>query len=152
MTANDIIRQLRCPMCEHRKLCGPEEMLQLLRDAGMLRREAKPDWAIILELFSHQSGNLRCRECGHDQLLLEEARDDFEFNDARACEVCRQLIPAERLEIFPEVRRCAACQDKPSVSADDFCARCGGIVTVRTSGGAGVSRYVSVCTDCGQRQ
>ncbi|MDG2383633.1 MAG: hypothetical protein P8N76_18315 [Pirellulaceae bacterium] len=152
MATNDILRQLRCPICNQRKLCGPEEMLQILRDAGMLRREAKPDWPIMLELFSHHCQNLRCRDCGHNELLLEEARDDFDFDDSRACEVCRKLIPPERIEIFPNAQRCATCQDKPSTQADDFCSRCGGLVSVRTQGGAGVSRYVAVCADCGLRQ
>lgn len=45
----------------------------------------------------------------------------------RACEVCRQLIPAERLEILPETRKCVKCSakfpDPPKFDPEDICAK-----------------------------
>ena len=152
MPDNDILKQLRCPHCNDRRIVGPEEMIEALRAVGKLRREAKPDWGMLLALFENEVATMRCKGCTMTGLILEAARDDFDFQDSKSCEVCGQMIPAERLEIFPDVTRCAACQDKPTANADDYCSHCGGIVQVRTHGGAGVSRYVAVCSDCGLRQ
>lgn len=152
MAANELLRQLRCIHCNDRRICGPEDMLDELRRMGKLRREAKPDIQIILELIEHEAASLRCRACSQYGMIVEDPSDDFDFPDGRSCEVCRQLIPTERLEVFPDATRCAQCQDKPTPQGDDYCVRCGGRVEVRSHQGAGVARYVAICSECGQRQ
>lgn len=153
MASFNLLRQLRCPRCQRTSICGPEEMLQHLRDVGMLRRQAEPDWPVIIELVSHQVDALKCSECGHTGLVLEEARDDFddEPTDSRLCEVCRKPIPPERLEVFPHAVRCAACQNLPSVEDADYCPRCGAPMTIQSTQGQGIARYVHRCPDCGYR-
>lgn len=129
-------------------------MLQRLRDVGMLRRQAEPDWPMIIELVSNQADTLKCGNCGHTGLILEEARDDFDdaFVGTRLCEVCKQPIPPERLEVFPDSTRCAACQNKSTAEDADYCPQCGTPMTIQTSKGQGIARYVYRCPDCGYRE
>lgn len=151
MNLADRLRRLRCLDCDSCRVIGPEEMLAQLRGWGMLRRDAKPDPKIILELFSNHIQQLRCPDCGRSGVVLELAADDEDWGDARYCEVCNQKIPVERLEIFPDETVCAPCKGKPNPKEeDDFCPYCGGIVKATSSQGAGISRYRMVCTDCGR--
>ncbi len=154
MAPFNLLRQLRCPSCERTSICGPEEMLQRLRDVGMLRRQAEPDWPMIIELVNNQVDSLKCSECGHAGLILEEARDDFDDESigSRLCEVCQTPIPPERLELFPDTVRCAKCQDQPDTGDADYCPQCGTPMTVQSSRGQGIARYVHRCPECGYRE
>jgi predicted RNA-binding Zn-ribbon protein involved in translation (DUF1610 family) len=154
MASYNLLRQLRCPSCQWTSICGPEEMLQRLRDVGMLKRQAEPDWPMIIELVTSQADAFKCSECGHTGLVLEEARDDFDDDlvGARLCEVCQQRIPAERLEVLPDSVRCVACQHKPDADEADYCPQCGTPMAVQSSQGRGIARYVSRCPACGYRE
>ncbi len=128
-------------------------MLERLRAQGKLRRERDPDPNLILHLTELEMPFLVCPECSQGGLTWEQVRDDFDdWGDARRCQLCREPIPPERLEIFPDSVRCAKCQDRSDpAQADDFCPRCGGLLRVQARGGAGLARYASVCPDCGYR-
>jgi hypothetical protein len=126
-------------------------MLRRLRTLGMLRREAQPHPALILELLQSQSSSLTCDECQEVGLLLEDADDDFDDSGAgRLCEMCGRPLAAERLQLYPDTRRCAACEqiDKHSAGTE-FCPRCGGQLVAKPGRGSGVARYRLTCRDCG---
>ena len=111
MAADSKMRRLRCPACGWQRPCGVEEMLRRLRTLGMLRREAQPHPTLILELLQSQSSSLTCDECQEVGLLLEDADDDFDDSGAgRLCEMCGRPLAAERLQLYPDARRCAACE------------------------------------------
>jgi DNA-directed RNA polymerase subunit M/transcription elongation factor TFIIS len=153
MKLSERLKTLSCEACGERKIVGPEEMLACLRAAGKLRRDASPDPNLVLELFQQQVANESCKNCGANSLSLANIETDAdEWGDPVSCEVCNAIIPPERLEIFPNAKRCAACKDKPAVDEDpEFCPSCGGLLVMRQRGGAGIVRYVMSCTDCGRR-
>ena len=151
MNLSNRLRRIVCSECESSRVFGPEEMLTHLRGAGMLRRDAKPLFEIVIELFTGHLANMNCEACGSASLQFGEWKDDFDdWGDARLCEVCKQEIPPERLEIFPDEVRCAACKDKPMADEAEFCSFCGGLLVTRKSSGTGITRYRSVCSDCGK--
>ena len=145
---------LSCPDCHWRQACGPQGTADWLRKAGMLKRNREPSADELAELLLAAAVRLPCPECGHDGLLARDAADEAEdWPDARPCQDCGRPISAERLEALPRATLCAACQrgeerGDPSVSEEaDYCPRCGSPMTVRKSGGTGITRYVAVCSD-----
>ena len=151
MGSRDDLRRLRCPACGWQKLCGPEDMLARLRALGMLRREAQPPLAMVLELLQAQLSRLRCDACSAAGLVCLDVADDFDdWGTGRLCASCGRPLPAERLELLPDAQRCAACEQTHQVTADaEFCPRCGGQLQVKSGRGPGVARYRLVCGDCG---
>ncbi len=148
--------QLRCRGCRWNAIAGVDEMAQWLRDVGMLRANKAPEPEILRELFTYASDRYRCPECDKAPLKIEEIdeQDDEQWGMARACEVCRKPILAERLEIFPDERMCAACKTsnpdgavQPEV---DYCPRCGSVMEMKHGRGQGVTRYSLVCPSCGR--
>ena len=67
-------------------------------------------------------------------------------------ECCARTLPSERLEALPDARLCTACQTKSDHGElngpAEYCPRCGSVMAVRQSGGAGVTRYVMSCPSC----
>ena len=153
MNLGEHLRRATCTECGWYSVWGPEEMAQQLRQQGKLRREAKPDPAVVLELLEPLLCSIICPDCHATGIQLSPLEDDPEdWGDARHCEICNAVIPAERVEIFPNVTRCVNCQDKPAPasSEDDYCPRCGGLVRIKAMR-AGVTRYVIHCSSCGYR-
>ncbi len=147
--------ELTCRVCGHRTVVGPTQMLERLRDVGMLRREKEPDLHLVHELFVARLDQLACDAChqvGLQWQLLDDWEDDWQ--QGRDCEVCHQRIPAERLEVFPDTRRCRDCQQSAERGEDsaepEYCPRCGAIMQLRLQRGSGITRYVMSCRDCGR--
>jgi len=146
--------ELRCPACSATELCGPDEVVHRLRAAGKLRGDGRvPEPEIIDELFRAVVPALRCAACGHRGLAIGPASDDDEdWPEAPRCDLCGGPIPAERVAALPGVRRCAACQQReesgegPVTDEIEYCPRCGAPMELRPGGGAGVTRYIMVCT------
>jgi predicted RNA-binding Zn-ribbon protein involved in translation (DUF1610 family) len=152
MELSAYLRRIHCPECDEQAVWGPAQMLEGLQQLGMLRRETRPDPELVVHLAEDAAQRLRCPHCQHPGLQLQPWSDDFDdFPSRRACEVCGEFIPVERLEIFPNASRCAGCQDKPAPAThdDDFCPRCGDRLQVRISRGTGVARYHAACPACG---
>jgi hypothetical protein len=154
MTAANSYRRITCASCGHTTVCGPPQLLALLRAAGKLRRALKPDWQLIALLADDSAGSLACPQCSQSGLSVWAA-EDFATEDwpqTRTCERCRTIIPMERLELFPDARLCVACQRSAEQGRDDatpeFCPRCGALMTLKQHRGAGLTRYVSVCSEC----
>jgi hypothetical protein len=148
--------QLRCGDCQETQLCGPAKIDAHLRRAGMLRSEQTPEIEILHELLRAAAGAIVCSSCGSTGLLVEQpAEDDDEtWGGSRKCEGCRKPIPTERIAALPQVRYCAECQSASergeSLDEVEYCSRCGAVMEVRQTRGAGITRYVMACTECGR--
>jgi DNA-directed RNA polymerase subunit M/transcription elongation factor TFIIS len=129
-------------------------MLQWLRTAGMVRRDAAPDVELLPELLKSAALKLKCPKCLANGLTATEQQDenhDEEWGMARKCAVCQQPIPPERLEVFPGAELCVACQGKSDrgegSDAPEYCPRCGNLMTLRQVR-RGLTRYVMACPSC----
>jgi predicted RNA-binding Zn-ribbon protein involved in translation (DUF1610 family) len=133
-------------------------MLRWLQSAGMMKRAKEPDEAMIEELFVQTVDRFACPQCAHGGLIAEEAEDDWSdaaWGMARTCARCRQPIPPERLEVFPDATLCAKCQqssDGADPETPEYCPRCGSIMTLRASTSGRVQRYTMYCPNCGIRE
>ena len=144
---------LRCPNCQHeRKLLG-EEVLTVLQAHGMLRRENEPETALIRELLVSIANQLPCGSCGAVGVEVRDGWSD-EWVDVVSCASCAAVIPAERIEVFPDTKLCSKCQAKRESGEDvgqdaEYCSRCGGILKLTKKGGSGLAGYRMTCGDCG---
>ncbi|MCA9120539.1 MAG: TraR/DksA C4-type zinc finger protein [Planctomycetaceae bacterium] len=154
MNGDQIQMELKCPYCSTTEQCGYSQMLKRLQSVGVLRRSKDPEPTLVQELFESTAARLTCLKCERVGMIVREAaRDDWdEWNQVVTCGGCRETIPRERLEIFPGIKLCAACQQKEEAGANDeseYCPRCGEIMTVRLK--SGTSRYFMSCPSCGSR-
>ena len=123
----------------------------------MLRREKEPDIDMMLELLPSAAEQMRCAECDHVGMQVNptDGLDDGDWGEARCCEQCGAAISPERLKVFPDTQRCPNCQradEQGELSGErEFCEKCGALMVLRRSGGAGITRYVSVCSECGRK-
>lgn len=129
-------------------------MLQWLREARQLRRGAEPEPELLSELFRAAADKFACPNCSTIGLVVGDmpAEDDEEWGMGRACEACRKPISSERLELIPGARLCATCQGRSDrgelAGPAEYCPRCGSVMTLRQSRGAGITRYVMACPSC----
>ncbi len=151
--------QLTCPQCAAVSVCGPIEMLARLRAAGMLRREKEPSSELVAELLETAKGRFVCSQCGGLGLTVAPLEDEF-GDEAwgavqRRCTSCGQVIPAERVELFPDVTLCVKCQREDELGGaaetPDYCPKCGAVMTTRMQSGSGITRYQMTCPACGGR-
>ena len=147
---SDTALELVCPNCAATDLCGLGQMQARLRSIGQLRRDVQPQPQMLIELFRQCSRQLACHECDHVGLTTREPREE-DWGTARCCERCHARIPNERLELFPDARRCAACEAAGDKAERDFCPRCGNEMQIRQSR-SGVTRYSMVCPSCGPQR
>lgn len=151
-------QRIYCVSCRAGQICGGQETLDLLRANGMLRRQAEPDEGLVNELLRAALPTMPCPECGAGGLAIDEnfvdqsgQWDEWEEweQGGRGCEQCRKIIPAERLELYPQATRCAACEAAPRSTNEDveYCPRCGSIMTLRTTA-SGVTQYRLYCPEC----
>jgi predicted RNA-binding Zn-ribbon protein involved in translation (DUF1610 family) len=129
-------------------------MLDWLRSVRMVRRGAEPELAVLGELFRSGAGKFQCPDCGALGLAIRPAaeEDDEAWGMARRCDACGKPIARERLDALPDTRLCAACQagDERGESCGpaEYCPKCGAVMTLRQSRGAGLSRYEMMCPNC----
>jgi hypothetical protein len=103
-------------------------------------------------LASHGS-RLICDRCGKQTLnvrLDADCDDRGQWEQVVVCEVCRESITPERLEIKPSATRCVKCQDAAdrgqSFVEPDYCPKCGSLLELRVSRSGGITRYKLWCT------
>jgi RNA polymerase-binding transcription factor DksA len=150
--------ELACPACQWTEVCGPGAMLGWLRSVKMARRDTEPDPELIAELFRSAVDRFECPECHAKGLIAlasqadAEEQDDEAWGMARICQGCQRPIPRERLEVFPNTRLCVDCQAKDDRGeqggAAEYCPRCGNVMVLRQSSGAGLARYKMTCPSC----
>ena len=149
--------KLSCSQCGWQTTCGEAAITRRLRVLGLLKREAKPAEDLVRELLIANTKRLACDQCQTAGLVFSEAEDcrDFDtdagdWQQAVVCEVCKQPIPAERVEVFPDARRCVGCQDVADRGEEpeelEFCEKCGSLVELRVSHAGGMTRYKRFCT------
>lgn len=149
---------LACPKCGWQTTCGEDEQARRLRTLGLLRRAPHPPTELISELLRLNVHRLTCDACHSTGLFspavsagtMAGSEDLGDWQQARICEVCREPISPDRLEIFPTARRCAKCQDLADRGAEappiDYCPKCGAVLQMRVSRGGGITRYKQFCT------
>lgn len=148
MGRQDIPWELTCSGCGHQEVVSHEGMIERLRNVGMLRRELRPGADEVEALSSSAASRIACSECGTSGVTAEAVRADWE--SGVTCAACGRLIPAERVAAIPDTRFCVNCQDEgergvQSEGEMEYCAKCGGLLEMRSSRGAGVTRWVMVC-------
>lgn len=147
-------KRLSCPACGWATVSGAEDAAARLRLVGVLRREGDPDEVMLAELLPGAAERMTCPGCKRIGLAVSEADEPADADDwqaARLCEACREPIPPERLEVFPDAKRCVGCQGKSEAGVDDadepeFCPKCGSLVELRVSSARGLTRYRRFCT------
>ncbi|UUO09016.1 TraR/DksA C4-type zinc finger protein [Blastopirellula sp. J2-11] len=145
--------EISCPDCHWHLICDHLAMVRQLTTLGMFRREEEPNADLVVELFRRSAGKLSCGDCSRIGLKVDLPRDDEEeWDQRRVCQVCRQPIPLERLEVFPDADTCVGCREKLDNADDhatpDFCPKCGEIMSLSTSRGGGMTRYKMRCPRC----
>jgi Zn finger protein HypA/HybF involved in hydrogenase expression len=145
--------QLECGQCQWWTLCGEAEIVRRLRSVGAFRRSAEPPEELVREVLRSHGTRLACDRCQQPALTIREGAagdEPGEWEQVVLCEICREPIPAERLEFNPRATRCAACQDAAdrgrSFVEPDYCPRCGSLMEIRVSRGEGLTRYKLFCT------
>jgi hypothetical protein len=145
--------QLECQDCGWWTLCGEAEIVRRLRPLGHFRRATDPPEEIVREVLATHGHGLPCDRCKKTKLkvTLDPQQDDGDdWEQVVICEICREPIPPERLEFKPDARRCVGCQDAAdrgrSFVEPDYCPKCGAILEIRVSRGAGPTRYKLFCT------
>jgi len=149
--------QLSCRACHWAEQCSPVTAGQWLERAGRPRKAGLPETPILHELLRAAAPSLECPDCGEAGLRFARVEEDLEFATPRPCEACGKQIPAERLAALPKVKWCAACagalERGASPGQQDYCPRCGSIMELRPSRGAGITRYELRCSSgarCGR--
>jgi hypothetical protein len=147
--------ELTCRNCGWRTVCGTVDAAARLRLVGMFRSEPDPDEDILAALFVEAAPRMTCPLCKEKCLVATPSKstadDDFQWQQAVLCEVCREPIAPERLEAVPGTKRCAVCQGKAEAGRltdeePEYCPNCGAVVEVRVSRGGGITRYKRFCT------
>ena len=158
---------LSCRKCGWRTTCGEDELARRLRTLGLLRRSPHPPTELVSELLRVNAHRLTCDTCHSVGLAIVEADDggpaslyspvilagsenDGDWQQARLCQICREPIDPDRLEIFLDAKRCAKCQNTADQGAEadlpEFCPKCGALLEMRVSRGGGITRYRQFCT------
>ena len=146
---------LRCNKCATEHRLTDAQMLERLQMRGMLRRETKPDAELLRELMSTIIKDAPCADCGGLGATLHDDWCD-DWSDDVQCKGCKTTIPPERLEVFPDTTYCPACQSSREAGGspgeeEEYCPRCGGIMSLARRGGAGLAGYQMACGDCGKK-
>jgi len=147
-------RRLVCSSCQSSERLDSGVMVARLRALGMLRRDGSPSEAILEELFQSMLDKLACPQCGDTALTVQNVEWQDDWGDTVRCEQCNQPIDKERLEVFPDTRRCPSCQrrSEQGVADDDpiYCQHCGGLMSLRKRTGTNLAGYRLVCSECGR--
>ncbi len=153
---------LVCTQCGWRTIGGEEEIVRRLRALGLFRRAPHPPIELVSELLKTHAHRLTCDACHNTGLYspavsagslagsLAESESRGDWQQAILCQICREPISPDRLEVFPNARRCAKCQDLSDRGAEpitpEYCPKCGALVELRVSRGGGITRYKRFCT------
>jgi predicted RNA-binding Zn-ribbon protein involved in translation (DUF1610 family) len=145
-----------CRACRHTEPSDRDNLISRLQGAGLLKRatrQERKDLPYLLALARTVSDQWLCPACGAAGLTLDEAdgpADDFEAG--QPCAACGKMIPAERMELFPDTTLCTACQSivdsGGTPDTQEYCPRCGSLMQIRAGRASGVAHYALVCPHC----
>ena len=115
--------ELICGNCGWRTVCGREDAIGRLRLIGLLRRDPDPDEDLLRELFFESAPRMTCPLCKEQRLRAADHEatsdeEDFDWQAAVLCEICREAIDPERVEALPGGTASvgvACCEPKPHV-------------------------------------
>lgn len=155
MSHHDPLVSLRCAHCNEKSVLGREALIERLRDIGMLLRETKPEWELLMALLEDSAEKLVCDECerpGHVVEVLPR-EDQTDWGDGKRCAGCGCVISPERLEVFPDTEFCPTCQSQADRGGTpgaevEYCPLCGDIMEIVRATGSGLARYVMRCRGC----
>ncbi len=147
--------ELRCAGCRFATMYDRAGVAKWLSAAGRLRSQSEASAAELRELALALAPQIACTECGELRLTAVLVTDDpADWPTARRCQECGQLIPPERLEVFPDTILCTKCQSRDErgnlPGPQEYCPSCGSPMVLRLSRGAGIRRYLMECTGCGR--
>lgn len=145
-----------CPTCHQTEHTGLDTLLARLQAAGLLKRasrEERQDVAYLVALGTSVADRWSCPACGAAGVSVSQDDErDGDFDGGRPCAACGELIPAERLELFPETTLCTACQSTVerggAPDTQEYCPRCGVPMQIQAARGAGITRYALLCPQC----
>ena len=151
MNRDDLRQRMTCRACGREQMWGPDEALEYLRSKGKFRRDTRPDMDAIMTLFAADPP--LCPDCLSTEVVFSPVRDDEGWGEVRCCEVCRSPIQVERLEVFPQTKRCVNCQDLPAEHGEspEFCPKCGAVMQLQHGASGRGSNYQYRCAGCGYR-
>jgi RNA polymerase-binding transcription factor DksA len=149
---------IRCQSCGRRADLTYAELLSRLRELGFLRREGEPSPELAVELAQSAIAEGRwgtCPDCGSARWGAASPMDDVDeaadWGDVRHCQQCGAVIPAERVEVFPNSTQCARCQQQsergPAADEVEYCPHCGSIMQLKASTSPGAT-YRMHCPSC----
>jgi ssDNA-binding Zn-finger/Zn-ribbon topoisomerase 1 len=142
--------ELSCGACGWAEQCSPVRAGEWLARAGRPRKAGLPETPILHELLRAAAPALVCPACGGAGLSSRPVADEFDLPGERPCEACGQAIPAERVAALPKVTLCAKCagavERGGTPGPAEYCPRCGSLMELRPSRGAGITRYELRCT------
>ena len=143
--------RFRCAHCGDEEVVDESKVVHRLREIGKLRHDKLPEREILTELVQAAAAELSCPACGKTGLTVEVVEEDFDWPEAKTCEGCGKRLDPERLELFPDAELCPECQRREesgeSVTDEvEYCPRCGSLMEMRQTRGAGVTRYKMMCT------
>jgi hypothetical protein len=151
--------ELRCSQCHRSETWVFEELCNVLREKGFLRRQAEPTFELVQQIVQScvRDGQWEpCSNCGSRRPVSSlatqpELEADAAWGDTIYCEDCRAPIPPERLELFPNSRQCVKCQRRvengTAPQAAEYCRFCGDLLQTKLVS-RGVSSYRSYCPSC----
>ncbi|HUY87803.1 MAG TPA: TraR/DksA C4-type zinc finger protein [Pirellulales bacterium] len=143
--------EIRCAGCRWATMVDPAGAASWLSAAGRLRSHSEATRHELRELAVALAPQIACTNCGQTRLTAMLIEDDpAAWPEARRCDDCGELIPPERLEVFPETRLCTHCQGRDdrglTPDAVEYCPFCGSPMALRPRGGTGIHRYVMRCS------
>lgn len=170
---NTRIITTQCPHCQQSRPWSQADRLIWLQQSGFLRKHKDPADEIVQEMFRLKLPELPCLNCQKSGVKLvpyvqsiEENDDEWntfgsvneDASEVKYCSDCREQIDPERVELFPEITRCIACQRKfesgeksgqpATFSADDLCPRCGDFLQTHRNRSSRTAYRVQ-CQGCG---
>lgn len=123
-------RKIVCKDCGFETFLDENGLCDWLVRHGILKPNHQADDELVYELFHASLSRFSCPECGSSRLNVSVVTDDFSDLEPRRCKGCRRVIPAERVEIFPDAEYCAVCMEKiendePLPIQAEYCPICG---------------------------
>ncbi len=153
------IQKISCVKCQFGAIADAQVRLRLLQSAGHLLKVGDPSNPLVQAMFDDLFASLACPTCqstGSLRVDVARAEQELEDDDAawggtKKCRSCKKPIARERIAALPTTELCVVCAAKPlhnTEGEEEFCSRCGNVLTLRDASRTG--RYSLHCRFCGR--